>query len=261
MGAAAKRKADRCVKAGGNICCASEFVKNNSKDGCIKYILVPLVETYACRDLLEWFVTPKKVSGTMQVHDVMVLEHGRSIAVRRMSCFKPCCWDPVKLEPVQPQRQCQTNELCVWAKAELYNPQVYAKLDKKRKKIEADNKRKEKAQKEEEARQRNDNLERYEKKEWVAAIWSGVWWIGQIEHILDHQDSYTVNFMHPVVGSQVNQCHIDWPSYKDLTAIAHSDILCTVSAPVPALHRQKWCYTLPNKEIKSIIQIFESFGV
>ena len=139
VGAAAKKKADRFVKAGGNIQNAAEFVAHNSKDGNVNYILVPIVDTYLCRELLQWFVTINKVKGTMQVHDVMLGKPGDSILVRRIACYKPCCWDRDNLKAVMPQGNCQTSITSVnalWTECVLYDAKVRKELKEKKKAID-----------------------------------------------------------------------------------------------------------------------------
>ena len=89
----------------------------------------------------------------------------------------------------------------------------------------------------------------------MAALWSEVWWIGQVNAEMVHEE-YAINFMHPVDGSKVDECKIDWPDYKDVTPIPVADILCVVSQPVPTLFKQKWCKTLPRKEVDSIKTAF-----
>ena len=133
VGAAAKKKADRFIKAGGNITCAAEFVANNSKDGSIHYLLVPVADVLACRDLLNWFVTPRKVPGTMKVHNVMVDEPGVSILVRRLSCYEACCWDAPNARPVLPQRDCVFAPWGNWVRHILFTPAIYEKLKKDKK--------------------------------------------------------------------------------------------------------------------------------
>lgn len=136
VGAAAKKKADRCIKAGGNITCADEFVKNNSKDGSVNYILVPIEETFRAREMLEWLTTPKKIPGTMKVHNVMLGEAGTSIFVRAVSCFSECCWSKEKLRPRLPQIACQQDRRGDWAEVTLFTPDILAKLDAKRREIQ-----------------------------------------------------------------------------------------------------------------------------
>lgn len=109
---------------------------NNSKDGNVHYILVPLELTYRARELLAWLVTPKRVPGTMTLHDVMCISPSSTLAVRRMACYEDCCWDEETLNPRVPQRNCVTDERCHWGTAELFNESVLKKLDEKRRQIE-----------------------------------------------------------------------------------------------------------------------------
>lgn len=136
VGAAAKKKADRCIKAGGNITCAEEFVRNNSKDGSVHYILVPIEESFRARELLEWLITPRKVPGTMKVHNVMIGEAGRSIFIRAVSCYSECCWTKDTLRPRLPQIACKEHRGGDWAEVTIFTPEILAKLDAKRREAE-----------------------------------------------------------------------------------------------------------------------------
>ena len=107
---------------------------------------------------------------------------------------------------------------------------------------------------EEEERQR---LEKYEPGDWVAVTWGDMWWIGEVNTEMVHEE-YAIKFMHPVDGSQLDECKIDWPEQEDLTSIPVADIFMPVSKPVPDLYKSKWCFTLPKKEIKSVIEKFDS---
>ena len=100
----------------------------------MQYILVRVVDCYAARDLLRWFVTPKKVPGTLTIHNVMVSEQGKSIITRKLSCYEDCCWNATTFKPVYPRvAPCKTHsEWTKWTKTELYNEKVHKKLEKKR---------------------------------------------------------------------------------------------------------------------------------
>ena len=98
--------------------------------------------------------------------------------------------------------------------------------------------------------------ERYGKNDWVACVWGDIWWVGQVQEVMV-EDDYVVKFMHPVSGSKVSQCHIDWPDVEDITAIPHGDILCEVSKPVPTVHGARWCFTLPKNELKCVRGLFD----
>lgn len=137
VGAAAKQKADRAIKSGHDITNAEQFVANNSKDGVVHYLLVPIEDTYRCREMLAWFVTPKRVPGTMKFHDIMVLKQSSTITVRKMACYSTeCCWDDENMGPRNPQLPCSTHEECRWGIAELFDADVLKRLETTRKDIE-----------------------------------------------------------------------------------------------------------------------------
>ena len=102
-------------------------------------------------------------------------------------------------------------------------------------------------------------MEKFDEGDWVAALWGDIWWVGVVKDQLE-MDDYSVKFMHPLDGSRVEQCKIDWPDVEDITAIPHGDILCLVSEPTRALFKQKWCYTLPDKEVKDIQERFDKIS-
>ena len=138
VGAAAKRMAYLAIKSGKTIQSAKQFVDIGNSDGNVKYILVRVADCYACRDLLKYLVSPRKVPGTLQIHNIVIAEEGRSIVTRRISCFNDCCWDSKHFKPVLPPRlPCKTHS--EWTKpttVELYTPAIIKKLEDKRLEME-----------------------------------------------------------------------------------------------------------------------------
>ena len=98
----------------------------------------------------------------------------------------------------------------------------------------------------------------YEVGDWVAAIWSDVWWVGCVQEVMEC-DEYAIKFMHPVEGSKHEDVKIDWPEIEDITAIPHGDVLCPVSKPVSSIFKSTFCHSLPEKEIKAINKVFEDW--
>lgn len=259
VGAAAKQKADRAIKMGKNITSAEQFVANNSQDGQVHYILVPVEDTYRCRELLAWFVSPRRVVGTMQVHDVMCTEPSRAIAVRKMACYQECCWDEEACGPRVPQQRCTTSELCHWGTAVLYDANVLKKLADKKKQIEKEKAKMDALERRKAAQAANNNLSRYTIGAFVACIHSDMWWVGVVEEVMAATDEYLIKFMHHVDPTKVDKCFIQFPEQDDVDAVSHGDILLEVSTPTGTICGSKWCQTLPSKEIDKILSKFGDF--
>ena len=100
------------------------------------------------------------------------------------------------------------------------------------------------------------NREIFQVGEWVAAIWSEVWWVGVVEEVMEC-DEYAIKFMHPVEDSKHADILIDWPEVEDITAIPHGDIVCAVSKPVGSVYKSTMCFSLPEKEITAINDRFD----
>ena len=110
-----------------------------------------------------------------------------------------------------------------------------------------------------EAARRNARGENYDKGDFVAAVWGETWWIGVVQKEVVNR-RYVVKFMHPVAGSKHTDCKIDWPATDDIDDVAREDILCPVSKPVPTMHKAKWCFSLPPKEVQAIKDRFAVIG-
>lgn len=223
----------------------------------MNYILVPVEDVYKTREMMQWFVTPRKVHGTMLVHNVMVDEPGVSILVRRISCYDACCWDDDKQEPVKQITNCQHGKYGNWARNVLYTPAVYAKLQKKEEEYKKQQAELAKAgeQARRDAARLNARTEKYDVGDFVSVIWGDFWWIGQIQNEAVHQ-KYVVKFMHLVDKTDPAECKIDWPEDEDVEAVPVSDIMSVVSKPTKTLHGSRWCYTLPKKEVECVIDKF-----
>ena len=82
----------------------------------------------------------------MQMHNVMVSIPGKQILVREVSCYEKCCWDSTTLMPRLPQLACTSadNDMATFKFADLFNKEILAKLQKKKKDILKERKEKEK---------------------------------------------------------------------------------------------------------------------
>ena len=132
VGAAAKRKADMKVKQGNDVYSAALFVKHcNDGAGSVKYVEIPLKDSFAARSRLPFLVSPEKVEGSMHVHSVAVAEDGW-ICTRETSCFEKCCWDDENNEPVF-NGMCQSATSKVkswWRKFQLFDEETLDDLRK-----------------------------------------------------------------------------------------------------------------------------------
>ena len=86
--------------------------------------------------------------------------------------------------------------------------------------------------------------------QYVACLYDGFWWIGNIYEV-DHKERDTlIEFMHP---HRITR-HFYWPEKKDQCWIPEQHILCQISAPTPASTGRT--YKLEDNVIKKVELFF-----
>ncbi|XP_046548265.1 uncharacterized protein LOC124258241 [Haliotis rubra] len=81
----------------------------------------------------------------------------------------------------------------------------------------------------------------YNVGEFVAALYSGRWYIGKVETVDPEDSEYEINFM------ESKKSNFQWPAHEDVIWCKESDVICHINTPVPS-GKSKRMYTITKSD-------------
>lgn len=225
LGASVKRAADMAVKQEkSSIQDANEFFtwasENNSSK--IRYVLYSERDIELAKSRLEKYQTLVSIPGTMKIHAVAPLDE-HSVAVRETSCYCVNCLLGIDNSKCSGWETKVISKTLVTEGSNLTMTQNIPKAT-------------------EQEQQVNENPVGVEKGEWVAAIYDGEWYIGQVTSY-DKKD-YRVNFL---TSAGKYQESYKFPNSRDEIWLDKHDVVAKVKTLKP-VGKSKRCYKIDANE-------------